>query len=48
MDLAGDGEDQIWPENRKKIYAPKAEKCDGKKYSIAFRMPAYGAFLFVF
>ena len=47
-DLAGDGEDQIWPEKRKKYYTPKAEKCDTKPYSIAFPMPAYGAFLFVF
>ncbi len=47
-DLAGEGEDQIWPEKRKKYYTPEEQKCDNRDYSIAYPLPAYGCAIFIF
>ena len=46
--MHGGGEDQIWPEKRKKYYTPEKEKCDNRDYSIAYPLPAYGCAIFIF
>ena len=33
---------------RKSTYTPEAQECDGREYSVAYPLPAYGVAVFVF
>ena len=35
-------------QKRQKTYTPKKKDCDGREYSIAYPLPAYGVAVFVF